>query len=368
MKHILLVANTSYAGMGPYVASIVNSFDPEDGIRFFLVEDESKYYSKNIKNSLLPYCIFFHKKESKLKTLLNLTIKPKSYFNNELKETVRKHDITHIHSLAAFFDTEFIKWFNKRGQFIMTVHDLKKHEAKKAKHKEFRDNVLFKRTFMCFRLSEILVTNSSSQYDALKSLYPQKKIFKFPFPTLVTNVIEHGDHICPELSNEEHYILFMGRIEEYKGLKFLVDAYVSMESHRKLIIAGKGDFSGKINHPNIIYINRYIKDDEIKYLYKNAAYVVYPYISATQSGVLSLATFFKKPIIVSDLPFFRETLGESACAIYVKPGDSSSLCNAMIEIEDFNLTNMAIDSYNLYNRIYSSKNYKTFLLNLYKNL
>lgn len=368
MDRFLLVANTSYAGMGPYVASIVNSFEPEDGIRFFLVEDDSKYYSKNIKESLRPFCTFFHSKANKLRTLLNLTVKPKSLYNKELKVTVEKYDINRIHCLTSFEDIEFIKWFNGRGESMMTVHDLRQHEAKKAIHKVFRENILFKRILKCFDLSKVLLTNSSSQYDALKSIYPDKTIMKFPFPTLITKTIECGDCKCPELIGEEQYILFMGRIEEYKGLKYLVNAFISSNNPRKLVIAGKGDFDGKINHPNIIYINRYILDEEIKDLYENAAYIVYPYISATQSGVLSVATFFKKPIIVSDLPFFRETLEDSKCALYVKPGDESSLSNALNEIENSNLSDMAYESGKLYEMVYSSKNYKDYLLKIYNKL
>ena len=43
-------------------------------------------------------------------------------------------------------------------------------------------------------------------------------------------------------------------------------------------------------------INRYIKDSEVAYLYQHAQCVVYPYISATQSGVLSLAFYYQTPV------------------------------------------------------------------------
>lgn len=47
-----------------------------------------------------------------------------------------------------------------------------------------------------------------------------------------------------------------------------------------------------------IRINRFIEDSELKYLYENAAIVVYPYRSATMSGVLSLAYYFKKVVSI----------------------------------------------------------------------
>ena len=53
-----------------------------------------------------------------------------------------------------------------------------------------------------------------------------------------------------------------------------------------------------------IRINRFIEDSELKYLYENAAIVVYPYRSATMSGVLSLAYYFKKKVVSIGYSFF----------------------------------------------------------------
>lgn len=368
MDNILLVANTSYAGMGPYVASIVNSFEPEDGVRFFLVEDNGEYYQKNIKKELLPFCTFFRIKKNKIRTLINLTIQSKCLFHNQLKKEVEKYEINCVHCLTSFHDEKFVKWFNRRGRFIMTVHDLIQHESKKAFYKEFRENVLFKRMTRCISSSKYLVTNNSSQFEMLIDQFPDKKVAEMSFPTLVTDYILSGNAICVELSNEKDYILFFGRIEEYKGLKLLVEAYLSANPQRKLVIAGKGDFPGKITHPNIIYLNRYIDDSEIKALYENALYVVYPYISATQSGVLSLASFFKKPILVSDITFFKETIGNSKCAIFFKSGDVDSLSDAIKQMETSDFQRMSEASEKLYYDIYSSKNYKESLIRFYTTM
>ena len=89
----------------------------------------------------------------------------------------------------------------------------------------------------------------------------------------------------------------------------MVQAYLksSQLKNYKLVIAGndKKQIVMK-NSTNIININRYIKDDEIKDLFSKAKIVVYPYLSATMSGVLSIAFYFKKNVILSDIPFFKE--------------------------------------------------------------
>lgn len=76
-------------------------------------------------------------------------------------------------------------------------------------------------------------------------------------------------------------------------------------------------FERAVGEINVIMINRYIKDTEIRYMYEQAACVVYPYISATQSGVLSLAFYFRTPTLTSDVPFFVVLLnrqGQVCCS------------------------------------------------------
>ena len=365
---ILLVATTSYAGMGPYVASIVNSFHKEDNVRFFLVEDDSRYYTKNIKKSLLDRCDIIHIQMSKVMTLMNLTVHPKYFFSEELKSVVKKNNISIIHSLTSFHEPSFIKWYNRIGKFILTVHDLRQHESKKAFYKEIRQNIFFNRMQKCINEASYLITNSKSQSERLNSLYPKKETALLPFPTLITESIADGKLACPELNGIKDYILFFGRIEKYKGVDILLRAFSSSNIGCKLVIAGKGEFEWKPDSPDIIYIDRYIKDEEIRSMYENARYVVYPYISATQSGVLSVASFFCKPMVLSDIPFFRETVGNSKAAVFFKSNDVMALSEALKAMESADIRMMENESKALYSKEYSESSYRTKLLTLYSEI
>lgn len=364
----LLIATTSYAGMGPYVASIVNSFSPEDNVRFFLVEDNRKYYTSNIKEELKPHCRIIQCQNGKLKTLLNLTVHPSYYFHNELKSIVTENEISTIHCLTSFHDPAFIKWFNDRGKFILTVHDLEQHESNKAFFKEIRQNIFFNRMSKCISLAKYLVTNSKLQYDVLNNKYSDKQLFYIPFPTLITKAIANGNKECPEIKGISDYILFFGRIEEYKGLSILIQAFAKAQINETLVIAGKGNFVGKVSSPSIIYIDRYIDDEEIRDLYEKSKYIVYPYISATQSGVLSVASYFHKPMLLSDIPFFKESIKGYECGIFFKSKDIDSLADAMKEMNNADLRDMSLQSCKLYENEYSQYSYKNNLTNIYNNL
>lgn len=119
------------------------------------------------------------------------------------------------------------------------------------------------------------------------------------------------------------YILFFGRIDKYKGIEDLCNAYNTLskdlQKSLKLIIAGKGVFSDKElqlikNSENIITINRFIEDQEMLWLTKNSEIVALPYIEATQSGVLPIAYHYGKPIIIRNLPGLVENaeIGKTA--------------------------------------------------------
>lgn len=312
-SRVLLVATNSYAGMGPYVISIVNSFEPTDNVRFFLVERSDRYYSRNIRKELLPNATIIQEHiPNKIQTLLRLIVNRKSKYSNQLLRECKENNIEIIHVLSSFSDPKLTKEICKKYKFLYTVHDLQPHEQNKVFYKEWRMNVLYKRIFKSIGYVNYLFTNSLTQLEQQKELYHDKISFYAPFPTLVTKEISSGNKIIPELKGITNYVLFFGRIEEYKGVEILAKSFskANLPENIKLVIAGNGEYHG-IKSGSIILLNRYIQDEEIANLYKNAAVVVYPYISATQSGVLSVAGYFGTPIIASSVPFFKDELGEN---------------------------------------------------------
>lgn len=84
-----------------------------------------------------------------------------------------------------------------------------------------------------------------------------------------------------------------------------------------LVVAGSGQlgFERVADEKNVVMINRYIKDSEVAYLYQHAQCVVYPYISATQSGVLSLAFYYQTPVLASNVPFFKSIIEPSGTGL-----------------------------------------------------
>jgi glycosyltransferase involved in cell wall biosynthesis len=131
--------------------------------------------------------------------------------------------------------------------------------------------------------------------------------------------------------------LFFGRIEEYKGLFILAEAYKKLTqsySNISLTVAGSGDFS-KYHAifkelPQVKIINRYIADTEIDdYFSVPNTILVLPYLDASQSGVIPIALEYGVPIIASNTGGLKEQMDNGNLGLFSTPGDADSLMKQM---------------------------------------
>lgn len=118
-----------------------------------------------------------------------------------------------------------------------------------------------------------------------------------------------------KLISSNFNILFFGRISPYKGIKYLLDAFVQILATQNrldisLTIAGSGDFDFNIEtykqYPEITFINKYLYPEDLANLIFQSSVVVCPYTDATQSGVVMSAFAFKKPVIASNVGGYRK--------------------------------------------------------------
>ena len=226
----------------------------------------------------------------------------------------------------------------KDYKLCYTVHDLAPHPVKlswlqRLKHYYFR----IRKDQMLVHRVQYLVTNSIHQEKELKKLYPNKVIYRHQMPSNVTPAIKNGIQTVPQRNGWSNYLLFFGRIELYKGLE---DLYQDMTSDPrlaklKLIVAGRGDlyFERSVaNEENVLFINRYIRDEEIADLFTNAALLVLPYQSATQSAVTSIAYQYQVPVIASDIEGLRDTVTHGKTGLLYDPKVPGELANAIIKL------------------------------------
>ncbi len=165
-------------------------------------------------------------------------------------------------------------------------------------------------------------------------------------------VIPHGalsfytKFITKPIPEEKYTVLFFGRIWEYKGLRYLIEAeplITQVIPELKIIIAGKGEdlkkYEGMMVHKDkfVIY-NEYISNEKIAELFQQATVIVLPYIEASQSGVISMAYSFGKPVVATTVGSILEVVYEGITGFLVPPRDYKKLAKAIIQIlQDENL-------------------------------
>lgn len=372
MKRTLIVATTSYAGMGPYVSEIVNTFSPEDDVYFFFHDYEDDFFKENVKIELQNKSVFYKQANTAKNKLIELLTNSSSY-DSLILEICKEKNIELVHYINGIPSIRMQRSFEKKGITVLsTVHDLDTHEAKKAWYKMLRHKIVYKRLADNLVYAKHLVTNSMEQYSKLKNRFPQKQVYYHSFPSLVSKDIIDGHDVPVELDGvNKPYILFFGRIEEYKGISFLYNAFEECSQLRddyELVIAGSGQlcFNRRSNEKNVVFINRYIKDSEVAYLYQHAHCVVYPYISATQSGVLSLAFFYQTPVLTSDVPFFKNIIAPTNTGFLFNNEDVEDLKKQLLKLVEFDTLEMKERQAEFYRTQYDGEAIHDALMKIYE--
>ncbi len=145
-----------------------------------------------------------------------------------------------------------------------------------------------------------------------------------------------------KLSDEYRYLLFFGFIRKYKGLDLLIEAFADPRFRNqkiKLIIAGeyyadKELYVNLIKQHNleteIIQVNEFISNSEVRYYFNAADVIVQPYKTATQSGVTQIAYHFNKPMIVTDVGGLSELCPHEKVGYVVDPAPRA-ISNAIFD-------------------------------------
>ena len=128
------------------------------------------------------------------------------------------------------------------------------------------------------------------------------------------------------LDPNRRYILFFGFIRQYKGLDWLLEAFIQFADSNEdidLIVAGEFyedskpylDIVNASNHQSRIHLHtHFIPNSGVADYFSVCDLVAQPYKNATQSGVSQVAYHFEVPMLITDVGGLSELLphGEAA--------------------------------------------------------
>lgn len=253
-------------------------------------------------------------------------------------------DILHVQYVPLVgkglpFEFWFMKFAKRRGiKIVHTVHDLLPHDTGDRLKHAYRP---------VYRLADALICHNQ--------LARTRLIEEFGIEPERIWLVPHGPmfHDSRKVTQEEArarlgypqgqtIVLWQGIVLPYKGIDFLLDAWRRIESsslNARLIIAGGGEerwLQGVREKVRALGIEdsvslelRFLSVEEVALYYQAADIVAYPYKAITTSGALMTGLSYRKPLVATDLPSFRELLRDGENAALVEYGDVEGLAEIL---------------------------------------
>lgn len=254
-------------------------------------------------------------------------------------QAFKRYDVLHFQWFPflefAGFERCFLwlyKLITPNTKIILTQHNIYPHNSSESL------KVKYKARFQTIdKFIDRYIVHTESSKDAL---YREFGVFRNKI-----EVVYHGIFV-PDImplktsNNEKMKFLMFGVQSKYKGTDILIDAVAGLPrdilNKIDVTIAGKTTqvlIDEKLELAQSLGIRwepRFFEDEELNQLIMNSDVLVFPYRTISQSGALLLALAFGKPMIVSKIPSFIETLDGFPEYAFVEVESVESLRRAII--------------------------------------
>jgi glycosyltransferase involved in cell wall biosynthesis len=215
---------------------------------------------------------------------------------------------------------------------VLTVHDPIGHSGSSTAHGWLWKSLLWQR-----RMADRVIVHGPQMQTEAEAI--DRRLINH------VDVVPHGA-LCQEGDTrfaqhaEPATFLFFGRVESYKGLRYLLDA-CDILRHRdqklKVVVAGTGTdlerHRTRIATMDCVeLIDSFVPAAEVGALFRRATAAVLPYTDATQSGVAAIALANSCPVIASSVGDLPDMVIHQRTGLLVPPRNAVALANAMEEL------------------------------------
>lgn len=170
------------------------------------------------------------------------------------------------------------------------------------------------------RIPLVIIHSQRSEYHLNEMGYKGKKLmvphFKYCFNKSY-DLNEIDIDVINAIRKDRINLLFFGNMRQSKGIDTVVESIKETPNSTlgklNFIFAGIDtfgivkqlvrDLDGKASFSVFL---RYMTNEESNYLYDCSDVILLPYKEVSQSGVLEMAVYFRKTMLLSDIPYFKE--------------------------------------------------------------
>ncbi len=234
-------------------------------------------------------------------------------------------NLLHSQQLDLMHFTYFSYPLLYRKPFISTIHDLtpvlfKTGKASTKSAVEYYPKYFAMKQVISsgVRNSRAVIVPSQSVKDQITTHYgvSPEKIFVTPegIDKRLTNAKENrslgGTY-------DWKYLLYVGNFYPHKNIHRLIDSFATLDTEYRLILAGPADYFAKtvemyiaahhLEDRIVLHSNPTLED--LVFFYKHARALIHPSLSEGYGLTPIESLYFGTPVVASDIPVFRETMG-----------------------------------------------------------
>ena len=251
-------------------------------------------------------------------------------FTAAIQAAFGKYDVVHFHAEGPCAALWIPKLFGKKC--VATVHGLDWQREKwgkgfASKYIKFGEKVLAKYA------DEVIVLSTSAQ-EYFRETYGRET-------TVIHNGISRPERMEEARITEtfglrkDGYLAMVSRLTAEKGVHYLIDAYNTVTTDKKLVIAGDtsdtDDYVALLKekakgNPNILFTG-FVSGEMLCELYSNAYLTVLPSDLEGMSLSLLEALSYRNLLVCSDIP--DNTAVAEEHAVYFRKGDVADLAEKL---------------------------------------
>ena len=259
-----------------------------------------------------------------------------SYFVIKKILNKEKPDIVHVHNFKGF-SFAFDAARSLHLPLIFTVHDYFFECLKETlfthSHEICKDPPAVCKAYAC---TQKFLKNNKPDIVTAPSMFVIKKMKKDGFFNkcrtlkLPLGIELDGTEKC-DRSYDIINVLFVGRLNRFKGLNTLITAFTQLKSQKAhLHIVGEGkeeaEFKKFAGADPAITFHGFIKDEELASLYKKSHLLVVPSVWYETFGIVIIEGFkYGLPVIASNIGGFPELIDDGDNGLLFEAGNTEQL-------------------------------------------
>lgn len=249
-------------------------------------------------------------------------------------------DVIHFQWLPVpLVDRWFLSIFRKIAPVVLTVHDTQ----------PFNDNPPSRLQMLgweqVLKSVDALIVHTRFSANVLKEAgVERERIHVIPHGLLDENGLEHiGSGNEKKRNGGKTIIQFFGTLKPYKGLDILIEAFSRVQKEEEVVLKISGrprmnvkPLKKKANklgiREKINWDLRFVPEEEVPNIFREADVLVLPYRTIDASGVLTKALLFGTPVIASDIGGIDEFVTDGGEGFLVPSEDPEALASALREL------------------------------------